>query len=817
MEEIMGFLNDLKFAARGLLRTPSFTAIAVATLALGIGSNTAVFTVVRSVLISPLPYAEPDRIVKIGARTAGVGVGELVGSPAELWDFQERSTSFESITGVWALHTNLVGGDQPVRLSTALVHTNFFDVLGVQPAMGRGLVNSDMHLGVGTNAVLSWSAWQQYFGGAEDIIGHTINIDGDPLEVVGVMPRGFHHPGKPLGGEIEMWGAMDLNPGGRWFFRNFRPMQLFGRLNDGVSVEAAGTDLARVAQGLRAEFPNSYPEGGGWTTGIELLKTEVVGSMELVLLILFGAVGFVLLVACTNVAALLMTRGAARARQTAVRLALGCSRGAIIRFQLAESLILSLIGGVISVLVAVTTTGFLRTRAMEFIPRAELIEFELPVLVFALLVAAVSGLLFGMAPAISASRSDPLSLINEGARGSSKSSGIFRDTLVIGEVAASVVLVVGAGLLIKSFNGLMSVDVGFEPTNVKVVQTYLPVQIDPNEGIYRAPDNRINFYSEVIRRLEEMPQVTLAAGVSKLPLREVLGVNFGIEGDDDVGARPSAEYRVISPKYFDVMTIPLIRGEIFDGLENPDTPLRVMVNQAWVGQFAVGRDPIGMRVQMGGGTGGAWREIVGVVGDVKQQSLDSSTRPTIYASYLQSPGHDMTFVFQSAAAAGPILESAREIVRTVDPDQPAFSMATMDDVVAESVAERSVLMWMVSLFGVQALVLAGLGVFGVVSFRVKQRNREIGIRIALGAKPGSVLSLVLRDGFKLVGIGVAVGMIGAVWSSTVLESMLFGVGRFDPVVLVGVAVVTLGVALIGALIPAQRATSVDPLETLKAE
>ncbi len=812
------FWQDLRHAGRGLWHTPGFTAVAIATLALGIGSNTAVYTVVRGVLLSPLPYVESDRLVKIGGFIPGVQSPDLAGSPAELNDYREKATSFTDVTAVWPLHTNLVGGDRPTRIAFAGVHSNFFDVLGVQPMIGRVFRPEEMHLGVGTGVILSYDAWQRHFGGDPDIVDRMINIDGDPVQIVGVMPQGFHHPGQPLDAEVEMWGTFDINPGGRWYFRNFRPLQLFARLAPGATIESARAELAKVAGEMRAEFPQSYPEGSGWMTGVEPLKAEIVGEMEQVLLILFGAVAFVLLVACTNVAALLIARGAARSRQTAVKMALGGSRRAIMRYQLAESLILSIAGGLVSVAVAVATTGVLRSFAAAYLPRAELISFQPQVLLFALIVAAAAGLVFGMAPALTASFTNPLASLNEGSHGSSKSHGWLRDGLVVGEVAISVVLVVGSGLLIRSFDKLMNVDMGFDPSDVKVVQTYLPVQIDPNEGQYRQFPNRVRFYDEVIRRLEELPEVSQAGGISNLPLRSVNGIRFVMEGEElEPNARPNAEFRVISHNYFDVMSIPLLSGRQFTAFDDNDAVNVAMVNQAWVQRHAQGREPLGLRFRIGNGNQGPLWQVVGVVGNVKMQTLDAGPREAIYLPLLQAAGNNMTFVIKSAADAPAVLAKARNIVAQVDPDQPAFDMTTMDGVVAASVAERRILMWMVSLFGILALVLAGLGVFGVISFRVRQRRREIGIRLALGASPRSVVRLVLGDGMRLGVIGVVVGVAGAFFSTRILESMLFGVERLDPVVLVAVTALGLLVAISGAIVPARRATKVDPLETLKAE
>jgi len=357
---------------------------------------------------------------------------------------------------------------------------------------------------------------------------------------------------------------------------------------------------------------------------------------------------------------------------------------------------------------------------------------------------------------------------------------------------------------------------GFDPTDVKVVQTYLPVQIDPNEGAYRQFPNRVHFYSEVIRRLEALPEVSRAGGVSDLPLRSVNGLRFVLEGEEvAANERPNAEFRVVSNGYFDVMSIPLLRGRQFTTFDTPDVPQVAIVNQAWVDRHAQGGDPIGMRFRLGNGNNGQLREIVGVVGNVKMQSLDVGVREAMYLPHLQAAGNNMTFVFQTTAEPGIVLEKARQIVSLVDPDQPAFGMGTMDGVVATSIAERRVLMWMVSLFGVLALVLAGLGVFGVLSFRVRQRSREIGIRLALGATPRSVVRLVLGDGMRLAVIGVGVGMVGAFFSTRVLESMLFGVERFDPLVLAGVSGLALLMAAAGGILPAQRAARVDPLEALK--
>lgn len=812
------FFRDLRYAARGLARARGFSAIALTTLALGIGSNTAVFSVVRGVLLAPLPYGEPDRLVKVGGYVPGIGTSELAGSPAELYDYRERASSFEDVTGVWPLHTNLVGGSVPVRISTALVHPNFFDVLDVNPALGRVFRAEEMRLGVGTAMILSWDVFQRQFGGDDSVVGRSINIDGDPVEVVGVMPDGFHHPGQPLGADIEAWTTMDFEPGGRWFFRNNRPLQLFARLADGVSMEASRDEMSRIGEELRGEYPESYPSGAGWLTGVEPLQDEVVGDMRRILLILAGAVGFVLIIACANVSALMIARGAARDRQTAVRLALGSSRWQIARFNLAEGLLLSLAGGAVAGLLAIATTGALQRFAGAYLPRAELITVDLEVVGFALVVAVGTSLLFGMAPAMLASMTSPRELLSGGGRGSTRTGSLLRDGLVVGEVAVSVVLVVASGLMLSSFRNLMSVDTGFDAENVHVVQTYLPVQIDPNEGRWRSFPNRVGFYDEVIRLLEDEPSVTAAAGVSHLPLRESNGARFGIEGEALEGvARPTAEYRVASEKYFEVMGIPVVSGRSFTSLDHTDSELVVLVSRSWVGQYAEGRDPLQMRIQLGGGPQGAMRRIVGVVDDVRLRSLDVEGRPTIYSPYRQTAGNNMTFVIKSAGASAGLLDAARTIIERVDADQPAFGMAEMNDVVAASVSERSVLVWMVSVFGVLALLLAGLGIFGVVSFTVSQRMREIGIRLTLGARPSSVAGLVLRDGMVLGGVGLIVGLLGAAATTGVLRSMLFGVHRFEPAVLLGVGVTTLVVVAGGCLIPARRAAGADPMRIIHAE
>ncbi len=816
--EASALWRDLVHAARGLIRTRGFTAVAVCTLAIGIGSNAAVYNVVRGVLMQPLPYDDPGQLVQLGGFVPGVGTSELSGSPAELNDYRERAGTLDGITAVWPLHTNLVGGDQPVRLSMALVDPNFLSVLGARPALGRDFDPEEMISGVGTGMVLSWETYQRYFGGDATVVGSTVNIDGDPIQIVGVMPEGFHHPGEPLGAKIEAWTTLDLQPGGRWFFRTSRPLQLFGRLADGASIDDARAELTQIADELRAEYPEAYPAGAGWMTGVEPLADEVFGGMRLVLMILMGAVGFVLLVTCANLSALLISRTAARGRQTAVRLALGSSRWDIARYNLAEGLILSVTGAVVATAVTVATTGVLRSVAGQYLPRAELIEIDLGLVGFCLAVAVVAGVLFGLAPAVVASLTNPRELLAGGQRGSSSAGGRLRDALVVAEIGTAVVLVVGSGLLVSSFRNLMSVDMGFEPTDVYVAQTYLPVQVDPNEGQWRSFPNRVGFYDEVLRLLEEEPTVTAAAGISHLPLRETNGVRFVVDGEEvEATARPNAEYRVTSETYFDVMSIPLVRGRAFTVGDNSDATNAVIVNQAWVNQHANGRDPLELRIRLGNGNAGPLWQIVGIVGDVRLQSLDVAARPTIYASYRQAAGHNMTFVFRSEGEAGALLDAARRIIGQVDRDQPAFGLASMDEVVAASVAERSVLVRMVTLFGGMALALAGLGIFGVVSFTVRQRMREIGIRLTLGARPGSVAGLVLKDGLKLGAIGVALGLVGASVTTGVLQSMLFGVERFDAVVLIAVVAGTLGVVAVGCLLPARWAARVDPLEVLGAE
>jgi putative ABC transport system permease protein len=815
------FLKDLQYTVRALLRAPVFSIIAVLTLAIGIGGNTAIFSVVKTVLLDPLPFEDPETLVVVGGQVPGLGSQDLTASPAELRDYRDKSDRLDGLAASWMLDINITGVDQPARGQAALVSKNFLSVLRVQPILGRDFEDSDAtSTGVGYVAILSYGAWQRFYGGDPAVIGTAIRIDDDPLTIVGVMPQGFKHPGQPDNNPVDIWGSVDLSETSRFGnFRTFRPLNLIGRLKEGVGIEEVRAEFATITQTLRQDYPQVYPEEAGWAANVVPLKDRVIGNVKSSLFVVFGAVGFVLLVACTNVANLLLARGAGRSREIAIRSALGGARSVIGRQFMLESVVLGVVGGIAGLVVAAVGTDLIKTLASADVPRIQQASVDTTALFFTLGISFLASIVFGLIPSLQLSKADMQLLLKEGGRGASGVGRGVRNALVVTEIAVSLVLLVGSGLLLKSFSRIMSVEPGFDPAQVMTMRAYLPWTINPQDGRYFQQQVRAEFYRETLRRVEELPEVRSAAMISRLPLRRLNGAPFAIEGVDQgtAGLTANAEARQITPDYFAVMSVPLIQGRLLSEADDPNGPRVMLVDQGWVRRFSQDENPIGRRVRLGQNPQAPWIEIVGVVGNVRQHGLDAEARGTMYMPYTQGVSIDMTYVMKTVARPEAVAAQAVAAIHTVDPTLPIFSQVTMEQVVAATVAERRLLMILMSGFAAQALILAAIGIYGVISQAVSQRTREIGIRMALGAENGGVMKLILGDGLRLSLAGVAVGLGVSAAISQVISSMLFSVGRFDPVVFGTVAVMAVVVSLAATLVPAIRATRVDPLLTMKAE
>ncbi len=808
-------VQDVRQAVRGLRASPAFAATALVTLGLGIGANTAVFSVIHQVLLRPLPYPEADRLVAVGSDRRSFGDADLMAAGAEYRDIEERATSLEDIAAAWPIDANVAGGGEPERARVVLGSWNLFSVLRVRPALGRTFTPDDARGDIGYVGILSFRAWQQLFDGDPGILGRTLRLDDDPISIIGVMPEGFGQPGESPADPVSVWMPISFQAGNRFDLRGARNLTLVGRLRSGVSLESARADLSSVARTVAAEHPDAYPAQTGWTLRAEPLRDRIVGDARPMLLILMAAVGFVLLAACTNVAALLLARGRARSTEIAVRVALGGGRRRIFRQFLTESLVLSLLGAVVGLGIAGWGLTTLRGVAVEALPRAAGGGLSAPVLGFTALVSVLTTLAFGLLPAASASRSDPYQLLRSG-RSVGGARVTARALLATSQVAVSVALLVGGGLLLKSFLGLTRGDPGFETDQVLAFQTWLPIPNDPSQGRFATAADRSRFAHRVLDALEEQGAIERAAVVSRLPFRGSAALPFRREEDPEVdpAALPTVEFRQASADYFEVMGIPLLEGRDLEDTDDADHVPVVVVDRSMAERW-LGPDPIGQTIHLGGGAQG-W-QVVGVVGDVRDRPLDPAPRPHVYLSDRQSLTYGLSFVMRWRGSPGAAASAVRTAMNRVDPDQPIFGVATLEEALGESLARERLLGGLVGLFALVALALAALGIYGLTAYRVRQRRQEIGIRMALGAASRDVISLALGETVRIGVAGIALGLVAALMGAGLLRAALHGVDPIDPAILAAVAGLAALVSLVAGTVPARRAARVDPVETMRRE
>ncbi|HWN99499.1 MAG TPA: ABC transporter permease [Blastocatellia bacterium] len=795
-------LQDLRYGLRSLLRKPGFTLIAVITLALGIGANTAIFSVVNTVLLKTLPYKDGDRLVAVWGRLKQVDQVEL--SPTEFADYRERSRAFGQLAAAERANLNLTGAREPVRLEGQAVTANLFPMLGVAPLIGRTFTAEEDKANARV-AVLSYGLWQKALGGQADAVGKTITLDGNTYEVIGVMPGAFQFP-PPVTNykQSEIWVPRSLENETRRAAHN---LFTIGQLAPGTSFAQARAEMDGIAKQLEQE--DSRRQGG---VNLVPLQAQVGRQLQPSLLILAGAVGFVLLIACANVANLMLASASARQKEIAVRLALGASRWRIIRQLLTESLLLSLVGGGLGLLLAAWGSEAIRAAGADQIPRADQIAVDGFVLGFTLLLSVVTGVIFGLAPALQASRADLNITLKEGGRsGSAPGRHRLRSGLVMVEVALSLVLLVGAGLLIKSFWRLVNVDPGFD------TQRLLSVELSLTSERYAEELPRSIFYQQLLERLSTLPGVQAAAIVNHPPFSGRRGIDaFKIEGKPDptgIEDTPLADARVISPDYFQMMSIPVLQGRAFNASDTRDSLQTVIINQAFAERYWPGEDPLGRRLSEGEG----WLTVIGVVGDVRQSGLDQEAAPHVYAPYLQAPLRRSGVLVRTSSDPLSLVTAVRSQVSAIDPDQPIYNVHTMYELIAGSMSGRRLNLLLLGVFALTALTLASIGIYGVISYSVTQRIHEIGIRMALGAQSRDVLRLILKQGMTPVVVGMAAGIAGALGLTRVMSTLLFGVTANDPSTFAAIALLLGIVALVACYIPARRATRVDPMIALRYE
>jgi putative ABC transport system permease protein len=820
------FWQDIRYGLRMLLKNPGFTTVAVVTLALGIGANTAIFSVVDAVLLRPLPFPRPEQLVLVRDDLTGRKIENVGMSVSELQDFQERAGVFEHISAVWPVDANLTGGDRPERIELLAVSPNYFSLLGATAQLGRVLGSQDQAAGFAEGIVISDGLWRRLFGADPNVLGRKVRLDTDLYTIVGVMPPGFRHPGPTLRDAVEMWATAGFvgNPFGPPVRARRLLPGAIARLKPDVSVEQAQAQLDAFVANLHREFPNDYPAAAGWVVRLLPVHENLVGNVRTTLLVLLAAVGVVLLIGCVNIANLLLIRSSGRQREMAVRVALGANRSRLLVQLLTESLLLALLGGALALLAVVWVKDLLLQLVPANIPRLHEVSLSGGVLGFALLASVVTGILFGLVPALQASRPDVLAQLKEGGQGTGFGAGHhrFRSSLVVAEFALSLILMIGAGLLLRSFRQVLDVNPGFNPQNVLMARTWLPVPNNPELDTYRPVPKRIALVREVLRRARELPGVQFAAmgNGTSVPLAGPYNPgSFTIEDRADEAGNPRlAQFTAVTADYFRVMGTQLVRGRFLADSDDDQAPRVALIDETTASRFWPNEDPIGKRFKPGGRQSNApWVTIVGVVGNVKIDGFDQPAQPRVYYSMLQNPSYAMAVYVRADRNPERLASALRQHVQAVDPDLPVFGERTMEDLVAASLARRRFAMQVVGLFAVVALLLAAIGIYGVMAYSVNQRTREIGIRLALGAKTGDIVRWVLKQGMVLTLTGVGVGLVGAVALTRFLRSLLFDVAPTDPITYLGLAVLLAAVALLACYIPARRATRVDPMVALRYE
>lgn len=818
--------HDLRYAARMLRNKPGFTAVAIITLSLGIGANTAIFSVVNAVLLRPLPFPKPENIVLVrddlsGRQTENVGM-----SVDELNDLQERSGVFEQVSAVWPIDANLTGSDRPERIEVLAVSPNYFALLGASAQIGRIFGPQDQAAGFAEGAVISDGLWRKHFGSDPNVLGRKVYMDSDLYTIVGVMPPGFRHPGQTLRNEVEMWATAgySANP----FGPPVRGQRLLpgaiARIKPELTLPQAQAKLDAFVANLHQEFPKDYPPEAGWTVKLLPARESLVGNVQTTLLMLLAAVGLVLLIGCVNIANLLLARSSGRQREMAIRLAMGAGRGRLILQLLTESLLLSFIGGIVALLIVSSLKTVLLGLVPADTPRLNEVGVNAGVLVFVFLISTLTGLLFGLIPALQASRPDLVINLKEGSQGAGSGARHhrFRSGLVVVEFALSLMLMIAAGLLLRSFGRLMEVDPGFDSSHVLLARIWLPVPNNPERDPYRPTAKRAAFVKEVLRRTSALPGVQYAAvgGGGGVPLMDQNkpGV-FTIEDQPATDANlPRTKFSSVSADYFRVLGTPLVSGRFFAPGDDEEAPRVALIDEALAHCFFPNTDPIGRHVKPGPRDSKApWLTIAGVVGNIKTDGFDQPDQPHLYVPILQNPGYAMAVYVRTEGNPAGLTQSLRQEVQAVDPNLPLFGERTMDDLVSASLGQRRFAMQVVGLFGVLALFLAGIGIYGVMAYSVTQRTREIGIRLALGASTGNILGWLLQQGMRLTLIGMGVGLLGALALTRLLRGLLFGIAPTDLVTYGGLTMLLAGVALLACYIPARRATKVDPLVALRYE
>jgi predicted permease len=821
-----GLIRDLRYAFRAFAKNPGFTLAAMLSLAIGIGANTSIFSITSALLLRPLPYKDASRMVILWNRSPGLGITQDWFSTAQFFDIKNGHSGFEDVAIAYGTNDNLTGNGDPERIGTIRISSNLLPMLGYRAAMGRLFLPDEDVAGHNPTAILSYGTWTRLFGSDPQIIGKKIQINGVPREVVGVLPKNFSLPREVMptlygpDNQSEILLPFPMQPDAAQN-RDHEDYNIVGKLKPGVTVLQAQAEMDTLTARLRRDHPAEYPPNGGLTFGIVPLQEQVVGDARRTLLILLGAVAFVLMIACANVANLLLSRAVARQKEIAVRTALGASARRIIRQLLTESILLALCGGALGVLFSILSVHWIHVLGPKSVPRLGDIGVDRQALLFTLSLSVFSGILFGLAPALRIARIDLHSILSDGTRGSAGTGAVWgrgnnlRRLLVVAELALSVVLLIGAGLLIRSFAQLENVAPGFNPQKVLTLELVL------NGQRYKSGPAVLAAYRQLNERLERIPGVSAAGSITSLPLSEMFAWGpITIEGRTPPPGENfiNADERIASGHYFEAMQIPLRQGRFFSDFDTATTQKVAIIDEHFAEQYWPNEDPVGKRIRTGGlDSKEPWITIVGVVGRIKQDALDSDPRIAFYLPHSQYTTPAMNVVVRSSVEPVALTSAIKKEIHELDSDLPIYNVRTMDARVQESLARRRFSMVMLGLFAFLALALATIGIYGVMAYMVNQGTREIGIRLALGATQSHILRLVVRQGMALALTGVGIGLTGAFLLTRLMRSLLFGVQSTDPLTFVAIAGLLTLIALAASYIPARRAARIDPMVSLRCE
>jgi putative ABC transport system permease protein len=805
-------LRDVRYALRVLGKQPGFTAAAVLAVALGIGANTTIFSAFDVLLLRPFSFHQPERVLLVWEQNRQSGFLRGSVAPANFYDLRAQVRSLENLSAFYDSSFNLSDGDKPERIEGTIASASLFKAVNAQPALGRLFTEEEEQWGKDKVVVLSHALWQRRFGSNPEIVGRQLSFNGQSYTVLGVMPPKFSFP--PNGGELWKPLSFDTTDARE---RGSHFMRVLGRLREGATPEQAQAELAAVARQLEQQYPET---NAGRGFGVVSIVADYTRGARAGLVVLLGAVGFVLLLACANVANLLLVRAASRQKEIAIRMAMGASRARLVRQLLTESVVLALAGGGLGALLAVwgvaLMAGFIPQSLSKYLPGWENMGVNPRALLFTLAVSLATGLLFGLAPAIQATRASFTDALKEGGRTSGAGArNRLRSLLVVSEITLSLVLLIGAGLLIRSFVRLMRAEPGFDSSNVVVMNLSLAGER------YEKTRARVDFYQRLLGKIESLPGVTHAGAVNVLPLsRSNADASFTVEGRPPLpkGQQVYADWRAASPGYLAAMNVPLRRGRLLDARDDrEEAPRALVVSDRFVARFFPGEDPVGKRLDFGEAREKGYWEIVGVVGDVKRDGMDEEIEPAVYAAYAKSPWRSMTVVVKTANDPVQIVAAVQNELRGIDRDQPVFNVQTMDRVVHESLAPQRVTTALMGIFALVALALATIGIYAVTSYSVAQRTHEIGVRMALGAQRGDILRMIVRQGMTLTVVGLVVGLGASFAVTRGMSKILYGVTATDPLTFVGISLLLAAVAFAANYFPARRATKVDPMTALRCE